>query len=106
MAEAFRLVTFPDAEEAPDFRFPLPFDQPARLQVAIEPGLISGKNWTQTHRDGRELPELRHQIRMRIGRKPAAFRQLLAKIVQMPLIQPSLQKRARLIAGRGVTLKV
>ena len=43
---------------------------------------------------------------MRITRQPAPRRQLLPEILQMPLLQPPLQKRPRIIPRRRVPLKI
>ena len=64
--ERFRFIRFAVADEAPDFRFGAA-DETARFEVAIEPRLINRTNRAEPHRDRRELPEIRHQIRMRIG---------------------------------------
>ena len=72
-----------------------PVHQAARLQIAVEPRLINRHDRPQPHRDGRELPEIRHQIRMRIRRQPAALGQFLAEILQMRLVKrPSRKARA------------
>ena len=104
--ERFRLVAFAVAEERPDFGFRLPVRQPARLQVAVEPRLIQRHDRAETHRDRRELPEIRHQIWMRIRRQAAAGGQFLPEIQQMIFIQPALQKRPRINAGRRVALEI
>ena len=97
-AERFRLVAFAVAEKSPEFRLFLPVHQPARLQVAIEPRLIQRQDRAKAHRDRRELPEIRHQIRMRIRRQPAAFGEFLPEISQMPFVQPAFEKRPRIHA--------
>ena len=43
---------------------------------------------------------------MGIGGKTAALGQLGAEMVQMPFVQAVFQKRARIVAGRGVALKI
>ena len=67
-AQRFRLVRFAVADERPHLRL-LAADEPARLQVAVEPRLVNRQHRPQPHRHRRELPEVRHQIRMRIGRQ-------------------------------------
>ena len=104
--ERFRLVRFAVADKAPDLRFLRPFDQTARLEVAIKPRLINGQDRAKSHRDRRELPELRHQIRMRIRRQPAAFGEFLPEILQMSFVQTAFEKRPRINARRGVTLEI
>ena len=105
-AERFRLVAFAVAEKRPDFRLFLPVHQAARLQVTVEPRLIQRHDRAEAHRDRRELPEIRHQIRMRIRRQPAAFGEFLPEILQMLLVQPAFEKRPRIHARRGVALKI
>ena len=104
-AKRFRLVAFAVAEKRPELRLFLPVHQAARLQVTVEPRLIQRQHRAEPHRDRRELPEIRHQIRMRIRRQPAAFGEFLPEILQMPLVQPAFEKRARIHARRGVALE-
>ena len=96
---------FAVADERPHLRL-LAVDEAARLQVAVEPRLVNRQQRPQPHRDGRELPEIRHQIRMRIRGQPAAFGQFLAEILQVLLVQPPFQERPRINARRGVPLEV
>ena len=105
-AERFGFVRFAVAEERPDLRLFLPVHQPARLQVAIKTRLIQRHDRAKTHRDGRELPEIRHQIRMRIRRQPAALGQFLPEILQLLFVDPAFEISARIHAGRGVALKI
>src|ERR1700738_239569 len=56
---------FPSPLKAPTLRAP--------LQVRHEAGLVNRHDRPQAHRHGRELPELRHQPRMRIRRKSLAI---------------------------------
>src|SRR5207249_10666381 len=91
--------------EAPYLRF-LTLHQPASAQVAIEARLVNRHDRAEPHRDGWELPEVRHQIRMRVRRKPAAFGEFLAKMLQMMIVQPSFEVCAGIIARRSVTLKI
>ena len=60
----------------------------------------------EAHGDRRELPEIRHQIRMRIRRQPAALGEFLPEILQMSLVQPAFEKRPRIHARRGVALEI
>ncbi len=99
-------VAFAVAEKRPDFRLVLPIRQTARLQIAVKARLIQRHDRAEAHRDRRELPEIRHQIRMRIRRQPAAFGQFLPEILQMPFVQPAFEKRARIHSRRGVALKI
>ncbi len=103
--QRFRLVAFAVANETPDLRI-LIADELAGLQVAIKPRLVDGHDRTKAHRNRRELPEIRHQIRMRIRREAAAFGEFLAEILQVRLRQPTFEKRPRVNAGRSVALKI
>ena len=105
-SERFRFVALAIPNVGPDPRLPLRVDEPPRAQVAQETRLVNGHQRPQPHRHGRELPEIGHQIRMRIGRQPAALGQFRAEIVQMPLVQPIFQKGPRVIARRGVALEI
>ena len=58
------------------------------------------------HRDRRELPEIRHQIRMRIGRQSAALGEFLAEIVQVLFVQAGLPETPRINARRSVSLEI
>ena len=44
----------------------------AVLEIFVKAGLIDGHDRPQAHRHRREFPEIGHQPRMRIARKPAA----------------------------------
>ena len=70
-AERFRLVGLAVAEERPDLRGRRLL-QAAILQVAVEARLVDRHDRAEAHRHRRELPELRHQPRVRIRRQPAA----------------------------------
>ncbi len=60
---------------------------------------------TEAHRDRRELPEVRHQARVRVGAQaPAAG--LAAEAVQVVLREPALEERPGVDARRRVTLEV
>ena len=79
--------------------------QAAVGQVLQEPGLVDGHQRPEPHGDRRELPELRHQPRVRVGRQPAAAG-LLPELVQLLLGQASFHERPGVDAGRGVALQV
>ena len=104
-AKCFRFVRFAVAHERPDLRFLRPLHQPARLQVAIEPRLINRDDRAETHGYRGELPEVRHQIRMRIRRQSAALGQFLPEILEVALVQSPFEKGARVIARCGVALE-
>ncbi len=77
----------------------------APVQIAQEARLIDRHQRPEAHRDGRELPEIRHQPGMRIGRQALAA-DLLAEIEQLLLGEPPLEEGAGVDAGRGMALDV
>ncbi len=81
LTKRFGLIAFTVTDKAPDFWLSFPFHELARLQIAIEARLKNRGDWTQAHRDGRELPEFGHQIGVRIGGEAAALGQFLAEVV-------------------------
>ena len=66
-AERLGLGHLAVAEERPDVLLAGVLDA-AVVQVAVEPGLVDRVDAGEPHRDGRELPEVRHQPRVRVGR--------------------------------------
>ena len=80
--------------------------QLAGEQVPVEPGLVDGVQRPEAHGDRRELPEVGHEPRVRVGRQPAAaVRLLLAEPVELRLGQPPLKEGARVDARRRVALE-
>ena len=67
--------------------------QPPVAQVLQEPRLVDRHQRAQAHRHRRELPELGHQPRVRVGRQ-ATPGHLLAEAEQLLLADPPLQERA------------
>ena len=65
-AERLGLVGLAVAEERPDARAGR-VEQAAVLEVAVEAGLVDRADRPEAHRDRRELPEVRHQPRVRVG---------------------------------------
>ncbi len=78
---------------------------PARIQVVHEARLVDRGDRTDAQRDRRELPEVRHQPRVRIGGEAVAA-DLLAEVVELLLGQAALEVGARVVAGGGVALEV
>src|ERR1700743_1391082 len=73
---------------------------------AVEPGLVDGVQRAEAHGHGGELPEIRHQPRVRVGRQAAArVGQLLAEPVQPLLAQAALEERAGVDARGRVALE-
>ena len=104
-AERLRLGHLAVAEERPHVLVGGVLDA-AVLQVAVEPRLVDRVDGRQTHRDGRELPEVRHQPRVRVGRQAGAraVLDLLAEPVELLLGEPALEERAGVDAGGAVAL--
>ena len=101
-AEALRLVGLAVAQERPDPAARGVGDA-AALQVLEEAGLVDRHDGPEAHRDGRELPVVRHQPGVRVGAEPAAVH-LLAEPQQLLLAEPALDEAAGVEAGRAVAL--
>ena len=84
---------------------PVAVDDAAVLQVAHEARLIDRHDRAEPHRHGRELPEVRHQPRMRIRRQPFAV-DFLPEVVELFFAEAAFEKRARVDARRGMPLEV
>ena len=105
-AERFGLVGFAVAEERPDLRRGRLL-QAAILQVAVEARLVDRHDRSEAHRDGRELPEVGHQPRVRVRRQPAARRELAAgSSGSFSTGDASFEERARVDAGRRMSLEI
>ena len=102
--EAFRLVHLAVAHEGPDLAS-LGLSEAAEVQVLQEPGLVDRHERAKPHRDGRKLPEIRHQPGMRIGGQAVAV-DLLAEAEQLLLGEAALQEGAGIDAWRGMALHV
>jgi hypothetical protein len=103
-AERFGLVHFAVAAEDPDLAV-LGVRDAARVQVLQEARLVDRHQRAEAHRDGRELPELRHQLRVRIARDALAV-DLLAEVQQLLLGQAAFHEGARIDTRRRVALDV
>ena len=79
--------------------------QAAGMQILQEACLIDGHQRPQPHGDGGELPEVRHQLRVRIRRQAVTI-DFLAEAVQLVLGEAALDEGAAVQAGRGVALEV
>ncbi len=101
--QRLRFVHLAIADERPHLA-PGGGENAAMVQVAHEARLIDGLERAEPHRAGRELPELRHQIRMAVGRQaPAA--DFPAEMVQLRLAEPPFEEGAGVDAGGGMGLK-
>ena len=105
-AEGFGLVRFAVADEGVDADLVGLRMEIARRHVAQEARVEDRHARPKTHRDGGELPEVRHQIRMRIRAEPTAFGQFLAEVLEMLLGQAAFEEGAGVVAGRDVALEV
>ena len=101
-AERFRFVRLAVAEEAPDLAAG-GIRETAIVQILEEARLIDRLDRTEAHRDRRELPEIRHQPRVRVGRESFAA-DLLTKLQELTFVDAALEKRARVDARRGSDL--
>ena len=103
-AQRLGLVGLAVAEERPHLA-PARVGQPAARQVLHEPRLVDRHDRPEAHRDGRELPEVRHQPRVRVRAQPA-LGDLLAEAEQVLLAEPALEEGAGVDARRRVALDV
>ena len=102
-AAAFGLVHLAVAEKAPDLAVGH-VDQAPVVHVFHEPRLVDRHQRPEAHRDGRELPVVRHQPGMRIGRKPAPAH-LGAEVQQLLLGNPAFHEGPRVDAGDHMALE-
>ena len=103
-AFGFRLVHLAVAEESVNGLFGSVF-QAAVFQILQELSLINRTDWAQTHRDGRELPEFRHQFRVRIRGQTFTVN-FLTEVVHLLFSQTTFQESTRVDARRDVALEV
>ena len=101
-ADRLRLVHLAVAEYAPDAAL-RGLCEVTVIEVAQETCLVDRADGTDAHRTGRELPELRHQPRMRVRAQPAPG--LLAEVRELLLVDPTLQEGSRIDARRRVRLE-
>src|SRR3990167_4018740 len=102
-AEGFRLVALAVAEEAPDFLL-AGRDVATVFQVFHEACLVDRLDRTQAHGHGGELPEVRHQPGVRIGRQALAI-DFLAEVVELLFADPPFHEGAGVDARRGMALE-
>ncbi len=105
-AARLRLVHLAVAEERPHVLVGRVLEA-AVAQVAVEPGLVDRVHRADAHGDRGELPEVRHQARVRVRRQAATrtgVRILLAEAVELVLAQAALEERSRVDTGGGVAL--
>ena len=104
-AEGFRLVDLAIADEAVDPRL-AGIKDAAMLQISQEAGVVDRADRPEAHRHGRELPEVLHQPRMRIGAEALAPDAFLTEVFELRLIEPTFEERPRVHSGGGVPLEV
>ncbi len=73
------------------------------VHVFHEARLVNRLQRAEAHRHGRELPEIRHQPGVRIGRQAFAV-DVLAETVELIFVQATEQKRAGIDTGRRMAL--
>ena len=103
-AERFRLVTLAVAKKCPHLAV-VGLRQAAALEILEEACLVDRHQRAEAHRHRGKLPEIRHQPRMRIRGNALALA-FLTVVQELLLGQAPLDKRARIDAGRNVTLHV
>ena len=79
--------------------------QAAVFEVAVEAGLVDGRHGAQTHADGRELPEVGHQTRVRVAGKALAT-DLLSELLDVLVGQSPFEPSTSVDAGGSVALPV
>ena len=100
-----RLVHLAVAEEGPDPPVGGVLDA-AVAQVAVELRLVDRVHRADAHRHRRELPELRHQPRVRVGRQAVrGLGLLLPEAVEVVLAEPALEVGPGVHARGGVALE-
>ena len=103
-AERFRLVHFAVAAEHPDFAA-FGIRQTTRMQIFQEARLINTHERAKAHRHGGQLPEVRHQPRMRVARNTFTV-DFLTEVVHLILRQAIKHEGAGVHARRAVALHV
>ena len=103
-AQGFRLIRLAIAQVRP-YLAAIGLRQIAVLQIAHEARLVNRHQRAETHRYRGELPEIRHQPRVRIRRQPVAI-DFLAEFIQLLFADAAFHEGARIHAGRRVALEV
>src|SRR3954467_6068033 len=102
--ERLRLVHLAVAHESPDLAR-LGICKTTAIQVFEKPRLVDRHQRAKPHRHGGELPEIRQQPGVRIGRQTLAV-DLLTEIEKLLLAEPALEKSAGIDAGRAMALVI
>ena len=103
-AERFRLVHLAVAAEHPDLAR-RGVGKPSPVQIAQKAGLVDRHQRAEAHRNGRELPEVRHQPGMGIGSQ-ALSADLLAEVHQLIVGETALEIGSGVDARRAVALEI
>jgi hypothetical protein len=103
-AHRFDFVHFAVAAEHPDLAV-LGVGDAAGMQVFEKARLVDGHQWAEAHRHRGKLPELGHQLRMRIARQALAV-DFLAEVEQLLFGQAAFKVGAGVDAGGDVALDV
>ena len=99
------LIHLPITQKRPHLLITGVLDPPMQ-QVPVQLRLVNRVRRTQPHRHRRELPELRHTARVRVGRqRMTGLGLLLPEPVHILLRQPPLKERARVHPRRRVPLE-
>ena len=102
--QGFGLIHLSVTAENPDFALAGVGDA-AGVQIFEKACLINRHQRSQAHRHRGELPELRHQLWVRVRRQALAA-DFLAKVIELVFGEAALKVGAPVDARRGVTLKV
>ena len=103
-AQRFGFVAFAVAQERPHLAV-AGLRESAPVEILEEARLVDGHQRAETHRHRRELPEIGHQPRVRIGRNAIALA-FLAVVEELLLGKPPFDERTRINPRRDVTLHV
>lgn len=102
-AQGFWLVALAVAHEAPDLLL-TGRDEATGFQVFHEACLVDRLDRTQTHGNGRELPEVRHQPWVRVGGQALAVH-FLTEVVHLVFSDATFEEGAGIDAWGGVALE-
>ena len=105
-AERFGFVALAITEERPHATARRVVDL-AVEQVAVVAGLIERRQRAKAHRHGGELPEVRHETRVRVRAEAAtAASEFAAEVVEIVFAQAAFEKGAGIHPGCSVALEV
>src|SRR5690606_2714539 len=92
-------------DERPHLPVALRVEAPV-FEVPPEARLVDRRDGTEPHRHGRETPVVRHEPRVRIRAEARTVCQLTPEVEHLLVGKATLQVRARVEAGTGVSLEV